>query len=125
VIACALPAHAQDIPDAFTGYWKQDSITCTGENPSEPVRELEFTADGAFSVTYLPFETYRDYWGQAAYEADTNLLALSVTGGNQIPVLATLTGEASFLADGKLVLDGFFLSSPHQTGGVCRYVFAR
>ena len=42
LLACSLPADAQDVPSAYRGIWKQESISCTGETPEEPVRELEF-----------------------------------------------------------------------------------
>jgi hypothetical protein len=31
----------------------------------------------------------------------------------------------SLTQDDKLVLDGFFLSRPEQSGGSCRYVFGK
>jgi len=56
LLACSLPANAQDVPSAYRGIWKQERISCTGETPLEPVRELEFLNDGDSLVTYQPFE---------------------------------------------------------------------
>ncbi len=51
--------------------WKEKAdIACGSQKalaPANPVRELLFWADGTFSVTWKPFETYRDYWGTYTY----------------------------------------------------------
>ena len=113
---------------ALTGLWRQVEIDCAGPQPSEPVRELEFKAPGRFWVTFLPFETYRDYWGEADFDPAAGRLSLTVEGGNSEPENAILSGAARLEADGRrLVLDGFNLGNAHHfnAGGPCRYVFAR
>ena len=100
-------------------------MTCTGETPAEPVRELDIKDTGDFSITYAPFESYRDFWGTTDIDMAAGKLAFAITGGNRVPSGAKLSGKASLTADGKLVLDGFFLSQPQAGGGQCRYVFAR
>ncbi len=109
----------------LTGMWRQESVTCTGETPSEPLRELDIKDNGEFSITYAPFESYRDFWGAADANMTAGTLAFTITGGNRVPAGAKLTGKAGLAPDGKLILDGFFLSQPESTGGQCRYVFAR
>lgn len=109
----------------LTGLWGQQSVTCTGETPAEPVRELDIKDTGDFSITYAPFESYRDFWGTTDIDMAAGKLAFAITGGNRVPSGAKLSGKASLTADGKLVLDGFFLSQPQAGGGQCRYVFAR
>lgn len=112
----------------LTGLWRQVDIGCSGPQPSEPVRELEFRAPGRFWVTFLPFETYRDYWGQVDFDPAAGRLTLTIEGGNSEPENAILSGPARLEADGRrLVLDGFNLGDAHHAnpGGPCRYVFAR
>lgn len=109
----------------ITGRWGQESITCTGETPQEPIRELIFKDTGDFSITYAPFESYTDFWGTAAADFSAGTLALTVEDGNRTPAGGKLSGKMSMTSDGKLVLDGFFLSRPEQSGGSCRYVFTQ
>lgn len=112
----------------LTGLWRQVEIECSGPQPSEPVRELEFRAPGRFWVTFLPFETYRDYWGQVDFDPAGGRLTLTVEDGNNEPENAILSGPARLEADGRrLVLDGFNLGNAHHynSGWPCRYVFAR
>src|ERR1700756_2565489 len=77
---------------AFVGTWAQAEAECAG---AQPVRELIFTADGRYSVTWAPFETYKDYWGAWRYDAATRVLTLSVDGGNYQPSDRVLSGEVS------------------------------
>lgn len=109
----------------ITGRWGQESITCTGETPREPIRELIFKDTGDFSITYAPFESYTDFWGTAVVNIVAGTLALNVEDGNSLPTSGKLSGTMSLTADDKLVLDGFFLSRPEQSGGSCRYVFTK
>ena len=115
----------------LVGIWREQSqISCgTGEGiaPAEPIGELRFDADGTFSVTWHPFEVYRDYWG--TYEADpaTGDLKLTVESGN-IPTPAGFDGTGAFevTSDGSLVLHDIWLGSPPggsmQVDG-CGHVF--
>ena len=105
LLACSLPANAQDVPSAYRGIWKQERISCTGETPLEPVRELEFLNDGEFLVTYQPFENYHDFWGDVSFDATTSAFALTIRGGNRIPTLVDLTGTAHFENAMKLATD--------------------
>lgn len=109
----------------ITGLWREQSKSCTGETPRDPVNELEIKDIGEFSITYFPFESYRDFWGKAEFDYAAGTLAMTTTGGNRVPSNAKLSGKATLTPDGKLVLDGFFLSQPETTGGECRYVFAK
>lgn len=109
----------------ITGRWGQESITCTGETPREPIRELIFKDTGDFSITYAPFESYTDFWGKIDVNIPAGTLALNVENGNSLPTGGKLSGAMSLTSDDKLVLDGFFLSRPEQSGGSCRYVFSK
>lgn len=105
----------------LTGRWSQRSLEgCTAE---EPVRELEFRPENRFSVTFLPFETYQDYWGTYDYDPDSGRLRLTVEGGNFVPSNLDLEGEAALL-EGRLRLRDMFLGNRDgapQSG--CTYVF--
>ncbi|MBA17447.1 MAG: hypothetical protein CMN73_13995 [Sphingomonas sp.] len=107
----------------LTGGRRQQAIeNCEG---GQPIGELIFRDDGSFSVTYQPFESYQDYWGRYIYNPTTGALALTVTGGNMVPDALDLWGSAYFDADGRLILDGMFLSAaaPPRPDS-CRYIFA-
>lgn len=105
----------------LTGRRSQRSLEgCTAH---EPVRELEFRPENRFSVTFLPFETYQDYWGTYSFDPLTKRLHLKVEGGNFVPPNLDLEGEAE-LVEGRLRLKGLFLGSRDgapQSG--CTYVF--
>jgi hypothetical protein len=105
----------------LTGRWSQQSLDrCRA---AEPVRELEFSPEDRFSVTFTPFETYRDYWGSYSFDPATGRIALKVEGGNNVPDGLDLEGQAD-MAGGRLVLKDMFLGSrdgSRQTG--CIYTF--
>lgn len=105
----------------LTGRRTQQSLEgCTAH---EPVRELEFQPENRFSVTFLPFESYRDYWGTYSFDPATKRIRLTVEGGNFVPPNLDLEGEAE-LTGGRLRLKDLFLGSRHgapQSG--CTYVF--
>jgi hypothetical protein len=105
----------------LTGRYTQRSLD--GCIAQEPVRELEFRPENRFSVTFMPFETYQDYWGSYSFDPATRQIRLKVEGGNFVPPHLDLEGEAE-LADGRLRLKGLFLGSRDgapQSG--CTYVF--
>ncbi len=76
---CATPAPA---PPLLVGAWHQDRAEC---GDAAPIAELIFHPGGDFSVTWFPFETYKDYWGTWRFDQTSNVLALHVDGGNYIP----------------------------------------
>jgi hypothetical protein len=105
----------------LTGRYTQRSLE--GCSAHEPVRELEFRPENRFSVTFLPFETYQDYWGSYSFDPATKRLRLTVEGGNFVPPNLDLEGEAE-LIEGRLRLKGVFLGSrdgPPQSD--CTYLF--
>ena len=95
----------------------------------EPVRELVFTSEGGFAVTFLPFETYKDYWGRYTFDPASGALVMTVAGGNHVPAGLDLEGRASLGADGSLVLEGIYLGNRQGIGpgalpaGGCTYTF--
>jgi hypothetical protein len=117
-------------PAAFNGTWTQKSVACAnGVAPANPVIELRFDADGRILVTFVPFETYHDYWGPARFDPASSKLDFEVAGANNEPANLDLSGTASLSADGVLTLDGFFLGDAKDHAppaeGPCRYEFAR
>ena len=105
----------------LTGTRSQTALT--GCATSEPVRELEF-APGLFSVTFHPFETYKDYWGTYTFDPATGALVMTVAGGNNIPAGLDLDGVAR-MEGGHLILEQMFLGDPRGAppGRACRYTF--
>jgi hypothetical protein len=105
----------------LTGRYSQRSLEgCTAH---EPVRELELKPENRFSVTFLPFETYQDYWGSYSFDPATKRIRLTVDGGNFVPSNLDLEGEAE-LEGGRLRLRDLFLGS--RDGGPrsgCTYRF--
>ncbi|HYC67031.1 hypothetical protein [Brevundimonas sp.] len=111
----------------LTGRYSQVEVDCGGaELPARPIRELVFGPTGRFSVTWQPFETYTDYWGEFVWDAAAGRLALTITGGNRHPgANARLEGTVEVEADGRLVLNGFNLGDVLNGGAPCRYVFGK
>lgn len=110
----------------LTGTRMQTDVDCgEAEPPARPIRELVFGPSGRFSVTWEPFETYKDYWGDYAYDPATGRLALTITGGNRHPgANARLEGQVEVQQGGRrLVLHGFSLGGVFNGGAPCRYVF--
>jgi hypothetical protein len=95
----------------------------TGCLVTEPVGELEFSPGNRFAVTFRPFETYRDYWGRFEFDPATGKLKLIVEGGNFVPDVLDLEGEADVSA-GALVLRNLYLGSRSPTPwSGCTYSF--
>lgn len=105
----------------LTGRWGQ--IEAAGCESIEPVRELEFGPE-RFSVTFTPFESYKDYWGSYTFDPQDGALRLTVTGGNMVPPSLDLEGTVR-IEDGHLVLENMFLGdrSGQVPEGGCRYRF--
>ncbi|MBI3437432.1 MAG: hypothetical protein HY054_02045 [Proteobacteria bacterium] len=119
--SCATPQASGDAaPPSFVGTWHQFDADCPG---AEPVRELILQANGHFSVTWTPFETYQDYWGSWRYDANTHVLTLTVDNGNNIPADLVLSGAVSVDAQ-HLNLGAISLGSPRE-GVRCTVPFHR
>jgi hypothetical protein len=109
----------QDEP--LVGTWQEEAqfVCDTGEEivPERPIRELRFGADGSFSVTWEPFEIYKDFWGTYAYDMGQGTLDLVVTGGNYIPDDIDGSGSLLFDGEGHFVLRDLWLGSPFDATG--------
>lgn len=115
-------------PNALAGTWTQDgpAVCANGERPSDTiVRELVFRRGGTFTVTRIPFESYRDYWGTYVFDAASARLTLSVRGGNSGAGFTT-TELAARVAGDRLSLEGVpLIGSDPGPAQVCRSVFRR
>ena len=106
----------------WVGRWSEVAqIDCgTGDEraPEEPLEEVWFWAVGYASVTWRPFEIYKDYWGRHAFEPDDlgpemGHLALSIEGGNYVP--PDVDSEGSYRIEGEdLVLSDVWLGTPRE-----------
>jgi hypothetical protein len=116
----------------FVGYWQEAAqLTCDNgtEVSSDPlIEELVFAADGSFAVTWMPFESYVDYWGDYTYNPADGTLDLAITGGNHQPDDVDGSGHYALDAIGNLVLTDMWLgTSAYAEGGTpnCGHRFAR
>jgi Tfp pilus assembly protein PilF len=102
----------------LVGSWSEDvQLACdtvTEISPIVPIGELVFRADGTFSVTWMPFEIYKDYWGIYTYDPAQTTLVLSIEGGNYIPNDLDLSGTVEIDASSRLVLSEMWLGSPQS-----------
>lgn len=104
----------------LVGKWAQAEDACA-EAGAEPVRELIFHPDGTFSLTWTPFEIYKDYWGTYTFEA--GVLTLTPDGGNHIPGDASLSGRVEVDSDALQLPPALFGSPPY--GSACAAPFQR
>ncbi|HEX8469372.1 MAG TPA: hypothetical protein VF620_16370 [Allosphingosinicella sp.] len=105
----------------LTGRYSQRSLE--GCSPAASVGELDFRPENRFAVTFMPFETYQDYWGTYSFDPATKRLRLTVEGGNFVPSNLDLEGEAE-LVEGRLRLKDLFLGSRDgEPRSGCTYVF--
>lgn len=122
----------------LVGLWKQQtSSNCgTQKESAQPdiINELEFRADGWFSVTWTPFETYRDYWGSYAADNRNHNLSLKIDQGNYVPKDFRGAGKFKLVDNNTLELNGLYLGSSRRSGAgntvakvpqSCRFLFTR
>jgi hypothetical protein len=119
----------------LVGLWEQTAqYDCDSGKLMEyfkPIRELEFRAAGRFSVTWTPFEVYRDYWGEYLSDPETKMLKLKIAGGNFVP--PDFQGSGTYVViNESLELHTIFLGTRETgttqravrpPGNLCRYVF--
>ena len=105
----------------LVGTWRQEGAGCP---PESRVRELVFTGGNEMSVTWTPFEVYKDYWGDYRFDPATGAFSFVVEGGNQVPEDMVTEGVVTVEGD-RLHLEGVFFGTPHQAGGGCHGDFER
>lgn len=89
------------------------------------IREVAFRADGTFSVTWLPFESYKDFWGTYTYDPSSGRLRLQPIGGNFVPANLDAEGQAEVDAEGELKLTTMSLGSRPERIAFCSARFRR
>lgn len=114
-----------DVYDAdarpLVGRWTQTADpSCSTESI---IRELKFNGDGTFSVTWMPFEAYKDYWGDFDYETQTGLLSLKPDGGNYVPDDVS-SGMVRLAGDTLTLMDGMSFGAT-RAGETCSAPFER
>jgi len=124
-------AVAAGVPAPLGGLWRQASVTCAdGRVPDEKVDELAFgseTDPDFYSVTYAPFETYKDYWGKARFDLGRGEFAFTVDHGNFVPPGLDLEGRVK-LEGNSLTLSEAWLGDRAPGAAAspgCTYVFSR
>jgi hypothetical protein len=96
----------------LTGLWHQTGAACpSGGRAPASVEELEFEPGGRALVTFVPFETYHDYWGPYRYDAATGALAITAERGNSIPPDLDLDGRATLAPNGALVIENMYFGA--------------
>ena len=113
----------------LAGTWRQTTETpCGGGEarvPARPIGEVVFAAKGDFSLTWQPFEAYRDFWGNYQYDLQTQKLTWSVLAGNRLPTERIMQGLARFDADGTLRIEGLNLATDKSQQAICEMQFRR
>lgn len=116
MLSCATGTDVVPPPTSpIVGTWREAAqIECgSGREvpPDEPIQELRFFADGKVDVTWMPFETYVDYWGTYRLAEDGSI-ELDITGGNYVP--EDIDGQGRYVLDqeGQLILEELWLGSP-------------
>ena len=100
------------------GTWGEEAqFACETDEekaPEERIGELAFGADGEFSVTWFPFEIYKDYWGTYTFDLNQGTIELTASGGNYVP--EGLDGSGTWFIDeeGRLVLKDIWLGAPRD-----------
>lgn len=105
--------RAADNP--LVGMWRQDGEDCPA---GSAIQELVFTGGGDFSVTWTPFEVYKDYWGTYTYDAETGAMTLEVESGNQVPEDIVPEGTVTVDETG-LHFQTLSFGTPAQASGAC------
>ena len=111
--------------------WKEKAEVACGSQkalpPANTIQELLFWADGTFSVTWRPFETYRDYWGTYTYNKKKGRIIFKVDAGNNIPANIDGEGYLTLKENGELILKGIWLGNrpEEEKANICRMIFVK
>ena len=117
----------------LVGLWRQTSWQPCAPIPrvppdsvDPPIEELTFDAAGAFSVTWMPFERYRDYWGRYHYDRQAGTIDLVIEHGNFVPNDFVGRGTATVAGD-TLTLRRVRLGTKRAKSrpAVCELTFVR
>ena len=118
-------------------FWKQTGFQCKPLGAMNMpvagiIKELEFRAGGSFSVTWVPFEVYKDYWGTYKLDPAKESLSLKIEGGNFVPKVFHGNGTYKLTNPSTLEFQDIFLGVEHtadnpqvQIPSGCVYTFKR
>ena len=112
----------------LAGIWRQTSADCPGgANAGPMIGEFSLRADGRFAVTWMPFETYQDYWGVWSWDRVSGALKMTVEQGNHVPKDLDLEGTARGIDEHHLELTGLTLGRPDDASAPsgCKLLFER
>lgn len=121
----------------LVGLWRQTGFQCKptgGVNMpvTGTINELEFRASGWFSVTWAPFEVYRDYWGTYKLDPAKSSFSLKIERGNYVPQVFHGDGIYRLTNPSTLEIQDVFLGVEHkadspqvQVPAGCVYTFKR
>lgn len=78
------------------------------------IQEFEVDPTGSFSVTWNPFESYRDYWGTYQFDLKKRTVEFMIKDGNYKPF--DYSGKGSFMItpEGNLKITGAWLGSKND-----------
>jgi hypothetical protein len=114
---------ASNFPDPYQGYahsrpehgyWREIPDGGRGEGDPKLIRELHFH-DRGFSVTYQPFEAYKDYWGTYEWNASDGTITLSIGEGNTKPAAFDGVGKARLVNEQLLELSEVALADEDRS----------
>jgi hypothetical protein len=113
-----------------TGIWVEKAqLSCADGSevtPEKPILEFEFLPDRQLTVTWLPFEIYKDYWADYQVDESSGEILVTLLGGNYIPPDFDGSGRVVWEGDG-FRLEGLWLGTPY--GGTapanCGHRFGR
>src|SRR5947209_1153962 len=121
----------------LVGFWRQTGFQCkpvggTNMPVTGTIEELEFRASGWFSVTWTPFEVYKDYWGTYKIDPASNSFSLKIERGNYVPQVFHGDGTYKLTNPSTLEFQDIFLGVEHkadnqqvQVPAGCVYTFKR
>ena len=113
IVALLVGCTGNRFPDPYAGfehaaqeqgYWKE--VTPDEEN----IKELHLHTKG-ISITYMPFETYKDYWGTYSLTDDRNQIQIVIEGGNTLPGFDEATGNFVEERSNEIRITGIRLDS--------------
>lgn len=121
LVGCTQPGPTPEAPYAGYkhtlpehGYWREVG------GSGRPIQELHLHKRG-FSVTFKPWGTYKDYFGN--YSLKDGALTMRVEGGNELPKFKRPIGTLQMQGDKYLTISGIRLDykRPDQS----RFKFVR
>ena len=104
------------IPDMpWTGCWKEIAyIDCeSGEQvaPFYPIGELRLVSDGELTVTWVPFESYIDYFGTYQVDEINGTIRIDAEERNYLPSDIDGEGRYAVTVEENLLLRDMWLGS--------------